>query len=403
MDIFEKEDSMIEEFMEQLSMNAGKVSIGFYETLNAIESCMAHTVILTWNHENNNSFANKNHLLKHAITVIDVKNKNKILKIKFVENECQIEEIKQRFLKKYASNNNNNNSNNNLKIEIKVENTRKLIEKKCKENNARLVIVGIHSPLSVQFLKGFMGCAAILHYELLHCNLNELTCINNDSDNDCILFEKQNMAEESMLKKKEKNKNKNKKNDFDIKKYKLMDERENYNIVMIGHVDAGKSTVAGQILLQFNNKNNNNNNNNNNNKNEKEIKILDSDEYEKERGKTFEIGKDVFNTKKRRYTIIDAPGHKKYVPNMIYGANMADIAILVVSAKKGEFESGFCDKGQTKEHAYLAYCLGIQRIIIAVNKMDDMSVNYNQSRFLQIKQEITHFLVKNVGFKKKRK
>ena len=78
---------------------------------------------------------------------------------------------------------------------------------------------------------------------------------------------------------------------------------------------------------------------------------MDSNEEEKAKGKTVEVGRAVFDLPKKRYTIFDAPGHKNYVPNMIMGAALADFGALVISAKKGEFEAGFDADGQTREHA----------------------------------------------------
>ncbi|CAK0863294.1 unnamed protein product, partial [Prorocentrum cordatum] len=128
--------------------------------------------------------------------------------------------------------------------------------------------------------------------------------------------------------------------------------------VFIGHVDAGKSTTCGNILylsgcvddrtfwmIE---------------KYQKEAKdknrdswflayIMDTNEEEKAKGKTVEVGRAQFQTAKRRFTILDAPGHKSYVPNMIAGASQADIGVLIISARKGEFETGFEKGGQTKD------------------------------------------------------
>jgi peptide chain release factor subunit 3 len=90
---------------------------------------------------------------------------------------------------------------------------------------------------------------------------------------------------------------------------------------------------------------------------------LDSTPQERSKGKTVEVGRAYFETDARRYTILDAPGHKTYVPSMISGAAQADIAVLVISARKGEFETGFERGGQTREHAMWVYlramCLGV--------------------------------------------
>lgn len=99
-------------------------------------------------------------------------------------------------------------------------------------------------------------------------------------------------------------------------------------------------------------------------------------------GKTVECGRAFFETDKRRYTILDAPGHKNYVPSMISGASQADIGVLVISARKGEFETGFERGGQTREHTMLAKTSGINKLIIVVNKMDDPTVKWDKERYV---------------------
>lgn len=99
-------------------------------------------------------------------------------------------------------------------------------------------------------------------------------------------------------------------------------------------------------------------------------------------GKTVEVGRAYFETDIRRYTILDAPGHKNFVPSMISGAAQADVAVLVISARKGEFETGFEKGGQTREHAMLVKTAGISKLIVVVNKMDDPTVNWDKERFV---------------------
>lgn len=185
-----------------------------------------------------------------------------------------------------------------------------------------------------------------------------------------------------------------------------LDPREHLNVVFIGHVDAGKSTLGGQILfltgmvddrtIQ---------------KYEKEAKdknreswymayIMDTNEEERAKGKTVEVGRAHFSTEKKRYTVLDAPGHKNYVPNMIHGASQADVGILVIAARIGEFETGFERGGQTREHAQLAKTLGVTKLIIAVNKMDDPSVHWDKKRFDEIIAKTTPFL-KSCGYNPK--
>ena len=104
--------------------------------------------------------------------------------------------------------------------------------------------------------------------------------------------------------------------------------------------------------------------------------IMDTNEEERARGKTVEVGRAHFATAKKRYTLLDAPGHKNYVPNMIGGASQADVGVLVISARKGEFEAGFDRGGQTREHAMLAKTLGLQKLVVLVNKMVTASTEH---------------------------
>jgi len=129
--------------------------------------------------------------------------------------------------------------------------------------------------------------------------------------------------------------------------------------------------------------------------------IMDTNEEERAKGKTVEVGRAKFTTPKKRFTLLDAPGHKNYVPNMIGGTQQADVGVLVISARKGEFETGFDRGGQTREHAMLAKTLGIQRLIVMVNKMDEKSVKWSKERFDKIKKKLNPFL-KQCGFKVKR-
>ena len=186
---------------------------------------------------------------------------------------------------------------------------------------------------------------------------------------------------------------------------KEADAREHLNCVFIGHVDAGKSTLCGSILLhtgvvdkrtieRY----------------EKEAKqlnreswflafIMDTNEEERARGKTVEVGRENFETPAKRFTILDAPGHKNYVPAMIAGASHADVGVLVISSSTGEFESGFEKGGQTREHAMLAFTLGIRKLIVAVNKMDAMA--WSRERMTEIETKLTPYL-KSCGYKVKK-
>ncbi|XP_055689314.1 eukaryotic peptide chain release factor GTP-binding subunit ERF3A [Lutzomyia longipalpis] len=180
-------------------------------------------------------------------------------------------------------------------------------------------------------------------------------------------------------------------------------KKEHVNVVFIGHVDAGKSTIGGQIMsltgmvdkrtLE---------------KYEREAReksreswylswALDTNQEERDKGKTVEVGRAYFETDKKHFTILDAPGHKSFVPNMIGGAAQADVAVLVISARKGEFETGFDRGGQTREHAMLAKTAGVKHLIVLVNKMDDPTVNWNENRYNECRDKILPYL-KKLGF-----
>uniref|UniRef100_A0A671V4N1 G1 to S phase transition 1, like n=1 Tax=Sparus aurata TaxID=8175 RepID=A0A671V4N1_SPAAU len=128
---------------------------------------------------------------------------------------------------------------------------------------------------------------------------------------------------------------------------------------------------------------------------------LDTNQEERDKGKTVEVGRAYFETEKKHFTILDAPGHKSFVPNMIGGASQADLAVLVISARKGEFETGFEKGGQTREHAMLAKTAGVKHLIVLVNKMDDPTVSWSLERYEECKEKLVPFL-KKVGFNPKK-
>jgi len=183
--------------------------------------------------------------------------------------------------------------------------------------------------------------------------------------------------------------------------------KEHVNLVVIGHVDAGKSTTTGHLIYKCGGIDKRTIE-----KFEKEAAemgkgsfkyawVLDKLKAERERGITIDIALWKFESVKFSFTVIDAPGHRDFIKNMITGTSQADIAILVVASGTGEFEAGIAKDGQTREHALLAFTLGVKQIIVGVNKMDDKSVNYSEARFNEIKDEVSGFLAK-VGFKPKK-
>jgi peptide chain release factor subunit 3 len=183
-------------------------------------------------------------------------------------------------------------------------------------------------------------------------------------------------------------------------------DKEHVNVIFLGHVDAGKSTLGGSILYatgmvdertldKF----------------KREAKeagretwylswALDLTKEERSKGKTVEVGRGFFETERRRYSILDAPGHKTFVPNMIGGASQADVGCLVISARKGEYETGFEKGGQTREHAILAKTQGVNKLVVVVNKMDDPTVNWSEERYKECTSKLTTFL-KGVGYNPK--
>jgi elongation factor 1-alpha len=180
-------------------------------------------------------------------------------------------------------------------------------------------------------------------------------------------------------------------------------EKTHINIVVIGHVDSGKSTTTGHLIYKCGGSDKRTIE-----KFEKEAKemgkasfkyawVLDKLKAERERGITIDIALWKFESPKYYFTIIDAPGHRDFIKNMITGTSQADCAVLIIAAGQGEFEAGISKNGQTREHALLAYTLGVKQMIVAINKMDDKSVNFAESRYKEIMTETSTFL-KKIGY-----
>jgi elongation factor 1-alpha len=180
-------------------------------------------------------------------------------------------------------------------------------------------------------------------------------------------------------------------------------EKAHVNLVVIGHVDSGKSTTTGHLIYKCGGIDKRTIE-----KFEKEAKemgkasfkyawVLDKLKAERERGITIDIALWKFETTKYYFTIIDAPGHRDFIKNMITGTSQADVAVLVIASPTGEFEAGIAKNGQTREHALLAYTLGVKQMIVLVNKMDEKSTNWSEARFIEIKNEVSSFL-KKIGY-----
>ncbi len=179
-------------------------------------------------------------------------------------------------------------------------------------------------------------------------------------------------------------------------------KKPHLNLVVTGHVDNGKSTTVGHLLVDlgvidqrtidtfakeseatgkgdtF-----------------KYAWVLDSIKDERDRGITIDLAFQKFETTKFFYTLIDAPGHRDFIKNMITGASEADAAILVVSVKPGETEAATEPGGQAREHAFLSRTLGVGQIVVALNKMDD--ANYAEARYKEVK-DIVEKMLKMVGY-----
>eukprot|EP01121_Diplochlamys_sp_Union-15-3_P010326 TRINITY_DN288_c0_g1_i6.p1 TRINITY_DN288_c0_g1~~TRINITY_DN288_c0_g1_i6.p1 ORF type:complete len:450 (+),score=116.21 TRINITY_DN288_c0_g1_i6:108-1457(+) len=183
-------------------------------------------------------------------------------------------------------------------------------------------------------------------------------------------------------------------------------DKTHVNIVVIGHVDSGKSTTTGHLIYKCGGIDKRTIEKFEKEANEsgkgsfKYAWVMDKLKAERERGITIDIALWKFETTKYYFTIIDAPGHRDFIKNMITGTSQADVAILIVAAGQGEFEAGISDNGQTREHALLAFTLGVKQMIVCVNKMDDKSVNFGETRFKEIVDEVSNYL-KKVGYNPK--
>lgn len=181
------------------------------------------------------------------------------------------------------------------------------------------------------------------------------------------------------------------------------DKKDLINLVVVGHVDSGKSTLMGHLLVELGQVSSRVMH-----KYEQESRklgkqsfayawVLDETAEERNRGITMDVGQNYFETKHKSVRLLDAPGHRDFIPNMISGAYQADVAVMVVNATTGEFEAGFDAGGQTREHAVLVRSLGVNQLIVAVNKLD--TVDWSQDRFDFIVDKMKQFLKSSVGYR----
>jgi elongation factor 1 alpha-like protein len=177
----------------------------------------------------------------------------------------------------------------------------------------------------------------------------------------------------------------------------LEDEKPNLNLVVIGHVDSGKSTLMGHLLYLMGEVDEKTIT-----KYKKQSKqdgkstfhfawALDEDSEERKRGVTVDIAYKHFQTKNKNITVMDAPGHQDFIPNMITGTSAADCGLLIVDSGKNSFDAGFFSGGQTKEHAILARSLGVKKLIICVNKLEIW--DWSKERFDYIKNLLNDYLL----------
>merc|ERR1719378_1042580 len=194
-----------------------------------------------------------------------------------------------------------------------------------------------------------------------------------------------------------------------------MAEKTHMSVVICGHVDSGKSTTTGRLLFELGGMS------------DRELEklkaaaaeqgkgsfafayFMDKQKDERERGVTISCTTKEFFTDNYHYSIIDAPGHRDFIKNMISGAAQADVALLMVPSNKGGFETSIAKgnhkkgevQGQTRQHARLCHLLGIEQVIVGINKMDDKSVNWSEDRYKEIKGEVDKMLTK-IGYKTKK-
>lgn len=191
---------------------------------------------------------------------------------------------------------------------------------------------------------------------------------------------------------------------YPVIKYDYQDYSESkhhLNLIIVGHVDSGKSTLTGHLLYllkQLDDKTMHRNEKDSSQSGKGSFKFawaLDETKEERERGITIDIAYKTIRTRSKLITILDAPGHRDFIPNMINGASQADAAILVIDSVVNAFEAGFEKGGQTREHAYLIKALGVSQVVIALNKLD--TVGWSFERYSMLKEILMDYLT-SLGF-----
>lgn len=232
---------------------------------------------------------------------------------------------------------------------------------------------------------------------------DDIIFLSDDEDSSSSQWVKDNKIEEKFIKPYKRILEPTKpRNPINLEQYlKSPEFKPHLSFVVLGHVDAGKSTLMGRLLYDIGAVDKNKIR-----KLKKESEqigkgsfhlawVMDQTVEERERGVTVSICTSDFSTKNVDFTIVDAPGHRDFVPNAIAGVSQADVAILTIDCGIDAFESGFNLDGQTKEHTLLARSMDIGTIIVAMNKMD--TVNWSSERFNEIQAELSNFF-KQIGY-----
>lgn len=187
-------------------------------------------------------------------------------------------------------------------------------------------------------------------------------------------------------------------------KYEYQDYSESkhhLNLIIVGHVDSGKSTLTGHLLYllkQLDDKTMHRNEKDSSNSGKSSFKYawaMDETKEERDRGVTIDIAYKTIRTRSKLVTILDAPGHRDFIPNMINGVAQADAAILVIDTNINAFEAGFIKGGQTREHAYLIKALGVSQVVVALNKLD--TVGWSLQRYTDLSSVLKDYLI-DLGF-----